>query len=35
MSGEAAIETALDVLNHEMDDYLQYTLDETMRQLEQ
>ena len=34
LEGEAAIETALDVLNHEMDEYLQYTLDETMRQLE-
>jgi len=34
LSGEEAIETALEVLNHDMDDYLQYTLDETMRQLE-
>ena len=31
---EDAAEAALDVLNHDMDDYLQYTLDETMRQLE-
>jgi putative membrane-bound dehydrogenase-like protein len=35
LSGEEAIELALGVLEHEMDDYLQYTLDETMRQLEQ
>ena len=35
MSGDEAIETALDVLNHDVDDYLQYTLDETMRRLEQ
>ncbi|MCZ6794399.1 MAG: GDSL-type esterase/lipase family protein [Planctomycetota bacterium] len=33
--GDNAIEVALDVLNHDMDHYLQYTLDETMRQLEQ
>ncbi len=32
---DQAIEIALEVLEHEMDDYLQYTLDETMRQLEQ
>jgi len=32
--GEKAIELALEVLEHEMDDYLQYTLDETMRALE-
>ena len=32
---EAAVEVALEVLNHDVDDYLQYTLDETMRQLEQ
>ena len=31
--GDAAIELALEVLEHEMDDYLQYTLDETMRAL--
>ncbi len=31
---EAAIETALEVLNNDLDDYLQYTLDETMRTLE-
>ena len=35
LSGEDAIEVALDALNHDMDDYLQYTLDETMRALEQ
>ncbi len=35
MSGDEAIEVALDVLNQDMDDYLQYTLDETMRVLEQ
>ena len=29
-----AIEMALGVLEYDMDDYLQYTLDETMRQLE-
>lgn len=34
-SGEASIELALEVLEHEMDVYLQYTLDETMRRLEQ
>ena len=34
-SGDQAIETALAVLEHDMDEYLQYTLDETMRQLEQ
>jgi len=34
-SGDEAIELALGVLDHDMDDYLQYTLDETMRQLEQ
>lgn len=32
--GEDAIEVVLDVLEHEVDDYLQYTLDETMRHLE-
>ena len=31
---EDAIETVLDVLNHDVDGYLQYTLDETMRHLE-
>ena len=31
---EEAIEVALDVLNHDVDQYLQYTLDETMRHLE-
>ena len=35
MKGEIAAEVALEVLNHDMDDYLQYTLDETMRALEQ
>lgn len=30
-----AAEVALEVLNHPMDQYLQYTLDETMRQLDQ
>ena len=35
MEGDAAAEVALEVLNHDMDDYLQYTLDETMRALEQ
>ena len=34
MQGEAAMELALEVLEHEMDDYLQYTLDETIRVLE-
>jgi hypothetical protein len=34
-SGDDGIELALEVLEHDMDDYLQYTLDETMRQLEQ
>ncbi|MBM82799.1 MAG: azurin [Planctomycetaceae bacterium] len=34
LGGEDAIETALNVLEHDMDDYLQYTLDEAMRQLE-
>ena len=29
-----AIEVALDVLNHDVDEYVQYTLDETMRHLE-
>ena len=35
LEGDDAIEMALGVLEHDMDDYLQYTLDETMRQLEQ
>ena len=35
LSGDEAIEVALEVLNHEMDYYLEYTLDETMRVLEQ
>ncbi|MCH2182415.1 MAG: GDSL-type esterase/lipase family protein [Mariniblastus sp.] len=34
MSGDEAMETALGVLDFEMDYYLQYTLDETMRMLE-
>ena len=34
MKGDDAMETALGVLEHEMDYYLEYTLDETMRQLE-
>ncbi|MEL6110859.1 MAG: PVC-type heme-binding CxxCH protein, partial [Planctomycetota bacterium] len=34
LSGEAAIEMVLGVLEHDMDEMLQYTLDETMRQLE-
>lgn len=34
LSGDEAIEIALGVLEYEMDDYLQYTLDETMRHLE-
>ena len=33
--GDEPIEIALEVLEHEMDDSLQYTLDETMRALEQ
>ncbi len=35
MEGEAAMELALEVLANDLDDYLQYTLDETMRALEQ
>jgi putative membrane-bound dehydrogenase-like protein len=35
LEGDEAIELALEVLNHDVDDYLQYTLDETMRALEQ
>jgi hypothetical protein len=34
LSGDDAIETALGVLEHDVDVYLEYTLDETMRQLE-
>lgn len=34
LAGDEAIETALGVLEFEMDEYLQYTLDETMRKLE-
>ena len=33
--GDQAIELALGVLEHDVDDYIQYTLDETMRRLEQ
>ena len=32
--GEEAVEVVLDVLNNDVDKYLQYTLDETMRHLE-
>lgn len=35
LEGDEAIEAALGVLEFEMDEYLQYTLDETMRVLEQ
>ena len=35
LSGDDAVELALGVLEHDVDDYLQYTLDETMRRLEQ
>ncbi|WP_246151386.1 PVC-type heme-binding CxxCH protein [Rubripirellula reticaptiva] len=35
LQGDDAVELALGVLEFEMDDYLQYTLDETMRRLEQ
>ena len=35
LKGDEATEAALEVLNHEMDYYLEYTLDETMRALEQ
>ncbi|MBC8351092.1 MAG: HEAT repeat domain-containing protein [Planctomycetes bacterium] len=34
LEGDEAIEAALGVLDHDIDDYLQYTLDETMRVLE-
>ena len=34
LGGEDALEAALDVLNHDVDDYLQYTLDEALRHLE-
>ncbi|MFP6601531.1 MAG: PVC-type heme-binding CxxCH protein [Pirellulaceae bacterium] len=34
LGGDDAIEAALDVLNQDVDDYLQYTLDEAIRQLE-
>ena len=35
LQGDEAIELALGVLDKDLDDYLQYTLDETMRRLEQ
>lgn len=35
LEGDEAIELALGVLDKDIDDYLQYTLDETMRRLEQ
>ncbi len=35
LQGDEAIELALGVLDHDVDDYTQYTLDETMRRLEQ
>ena len=35
LKGEAAMEVALEVLEHDMDKWLQYTLDETIRTLEQ
>ncbi|MDG2222544.1 MAG: GDSL-type esterase/lipase family protein [Rubripirellula sp.] len=35
LQGDEAIELALGVLEDDIDDYLQYTLDETMRRLEQ
>ncbi|GIW96840.1 MAG: hypothetical protein KatS3mg111_0173 [Pirellulaceae bacterium] len=34
LRGEEPMELALEVLEHDIDDYLQYTLDETLRQLE-
>ncbi|MEZ6087784.1 MAG: GDSL-type esterase/lipase family protein [Pirellulaceae bacterium] len=34
LEGPEAAELALDVLNHDTDDYLNYTLEETLRQLE-
>ncbi len=34
LSGDSAVETALEVLNHDTDKWLDYTLEETMRQLE-
>ena len=34
-SGDPAIELALEVLERDIDDYLMYTLDETMSRLEQ
>lgn len=33
--GDEAVRLAVSVMNHPMDDYLRYTLDETMRRLEQ
>jgi HEAT repeat protein len=34
LQGDEAIEAALEVLNHDTDKWLEYTLEETMRQLE-
>jgi hypothetical protein len=34
LKGDSAIEVALEVLNHDTDKWLEYTLEETMRQLE-
>ena len=35
LQGDAVVELALEVLNYDMDDYLQFTLDEAMRHWEQ
>jgi HEAT repeat protein len=35
LQGDEVIEVALGALEHDVDEYLQYTLDETMRVLEQ
>ncbi len=34
LKGDAAMEAALEVLNHDTDKWLEYTLEETLRQLE-
>jgi hypothetical protein len=34
LQGDAATEVALEALNHDTDKWLEYTLEETMRQLE-
>ncbi len=34
LKGDSAVELALEVLNHDTDKWLEYTLEETMRQLE-